>query len=102
MVRLDELPLSPALKKRLRSRAARSDRLVETNYEWPTATERTRWVDVGRSLCQETRAELGPSFDVEYFHGTESRRLVSHTTQTTPYVPRHPCLARVSSAFTVG
>ncbi len=68
MVRLDELPLSSALKGHLRSWAARFDRLAETNYEWPSSAEHARWVDAGSLLCQQVRGELGPDFDIEYFH----------------------------------
>jgi hypothetical protein len=68
MVPLEELPLSADLVGRLRAWAGVFDDLARTNYEWPSAEAHLRWIDTGRSLCEEARAELGDLFDVAYFH----------------------------------
>lgn len=71
MVPLEELPLSADLVRRLRAWATLFDDLAHTNYEWPSTEAQRRWIDTGRSLCEETRAELGDLFDVAYFHDRE-------------------------------
>ncbi|MGH3430693.1 MAG: hypothetical protein ACRDQZ_24530 [Mycobacteriales bacterium] len=70
MLPLDNLPLSPELKGRLRAWADRFDDLMHTDYEWPTAAEEARWIAEGRALVEPLRAELGPGYKVEYFHDT--------------------------------
>jgi hypothetical protein len=68
MVRLDDLALSSGLKDRLRQWARRYDELAATAYSWPSEETRESWVAAGRVLHEEVDAELGPSFDVRYFH----------------------------------
>lgn len=68
MVKLDDLALSSGLKDRLRQWARRYDELARTDYNWPSEEIRESWVAAGRVLYEEVCVELGPSFDVQYFH----------------------------------
>ena len=47
MLRLDEMPLSPDLRRRLRAWADNHDRLLGVRLEWPGADVRRDWVARG-------------------------------------------------------
>ena len=74
MISLESLPLSPALKRRLRAWADRYDGLMATGYEWPSPEVGLAWVAEGRDLLEPLRVELGPGYDVLYFHSLRPQR----------------------------
>lgn len=66
LVPLEHLPLSDELRRRLTQWSREVDRVLMPNdYEWPDEATRRRLEDVGRSLCQEVRRELGPEYEVD-------------------------------------
>jgi hypothetical protein len=67
MLAPDALPLSAALIERLQAWADEHDQLLDTDYEWPSEDARIAWIDRGRPLAAQLRAELGPAYVVTYF-----------------------------------
>lgn len=68
MISLDRLPLSAELKGRLRAWADRFDALMHTDYEFPSDADEAAWIADGRALLGPVQEELGPDYDVDYFH----------------------------------
>lgn len=68
MIEPDVLPLSEELKRRLSGWAAVYDRLMQTDYRWPTAAAQAAFVREGRVLLAALRDALGPGYEVWYFN----------------------------------
>lgn len=72
MISLDTLPLSTALKSRLRAWAHRYDILMQAGgYAWPDPATKAAWITEGRALLAPVRRELGPGYDVAYFEESD-------------------------------
>jgi hypothetical protein len=71
MVDLDSLPLTAALKQQLRAWARRhDDELLPTEQcQWSSPDVEAAWIAQGQVLLELLRTELGPDYDVTYFHG---------------------------------
>jgi hypothetical protein len=67
-INLESLPLRDDLIAKLRAWAARFDALQHSDYEWPDDATRVSWTEEGHRLTDLVRDELGPDFDVQYFH----------------------------------
>ena len=65
---LERLPLSAGLVVRLRAWAARFGALQQSDHEWPDEATRVAWTEEGSRLTDAVRAELGPNYDVQFFH----------------------------------
>jgi hypothetical protein len=62
------LPISQSLEEQLESWAATYDRLLETEFEWPSEAALTEFVGEGRRLWSLLQQELGPDYTIVYFN----------------------------------
>ncbi|MGZ4502701.1 MAG: hypothetical protein ACXVW3_02355 [Nocardioidaceae bacterium] len=56
------------LPARSRTWDARFDARQHSDHEWPDAASRVAWTEEGSHLSDAVRDELGPGYDVQYFH----------------------------------
>ena len=63
---LDELPISPRLRRRIREWAAAHDTLPTTQFRFQTPGGQRAFNHTGRRLARELGAELGPDYRVEF------------------------------------
>jgi hypothetical protein len=73
MLSPEALPLSASLVEKLQHWADEHDELFDSEFEWPSEEARTAWIDRGRQLALQLRAELGPAYEVAYFEQEETR-----------------------------
>ena len=63
---LDDLPISPRLRRRLREWAALYDTLPATKFRFQTPGGQRAFNEAGTRLARDLQAELGPDYQVEF------------------------------------